>query len=124
MNILVVDDDILVLKSLKKLLSRAGYSVVLARTPEEAIARGIEEIDLIICDVKIPSKNGINIVSEIKEIRRSQNKPSVPFIFITGYDSKENPLRAKALGAVDYIYKPFDLDHLLDTVKKALKGNV
>ncbi|MCD6227975.1 MAG: response regulator [Candidatus Omnitrophica bacterium] len=120
-KILLIDDDPLVLKTLKKLLKAEGYCVELAKAAQEGLEKGKTlNVDLIICDVKMPEINGIELIKQVKEFRKNENKPDVPVIFITGYASEDAPIEAIKLGARDYLLKPFDLDKLLGSVKANL----
>jgi CheY-like chemotaxis protein len=116
-KILVVDDDVLVLKTVKKLLEREEYAVDTAKSAKEAIEKlGGQEFNLIVCDVRMPDMDGIEFLEQIKK----ENKAKAPVIYITGYASEEAPIKALRLGAKDYVLKPFDMDKLLDSVKKNL----
>ena len=120
-NILVIDDDHLVVKSLARLLEREGYSVSGAESGQEALNL-IEnaDFDLIISDVRMPEMNGIETTCNIKDILKEKNKEAIPVIFITGYTSETNYNRAQKLGPTDYIYKPFDKEKFLQSVRSAL----
>ncbi len=122
-KILLIDDDVLILKTLRKLLEREKYIVESAQTAQEGIEKGGNlDFDLILCDIRIPGTDGIEIIRQIKERRNKENKPEIPVIFITGYASEDAPIGAIKLGAKDYILKPFDLDKLLQSVRDNLKG--
>ena len=113
-KILIIDDDSLVLKTLQNLLSRQGYEVICAKSGEEAI-RHLEfgDFNLIISDIRMPGQDGIELLKKIRA-----NGLETPFMFITGYASENIPIDAIKLGARDYILKPFNLDELLESVKR------
>jgi DNA-binding response OmpR family regulator len=118
-RILVIDDDVLVLKTLKKLLQSNGYEVETASTGQEGVERQeAARYDLIICDMRMPGLDGIGTIAKIRGNDRSDQ--SCPIIFVTGYASEDAPIEAIKLGAKDYILKPFDLDELLDSVKRCI----
>jgi DNA-binding NtrC family response regulator len=71
--------------------------------------------DLVLCDLKIPGINGLEVLARLK-----QDNPSLPFIMITGYGSVEVAVEAMKLGAVDFILKPFDIDAVKLAVRRAL----
>ena len=120
-KILVIDDDPLVLKSIRKLLEKEGYFIDTAKCAKEALEKvEVQEFQLIICDIRMPEIDGIDLIGDIRRIRKDENKPDIPVIFITGYASEEAPAKADKLGAMDYILKPFDIDKLLNSVKKSL----
>ncbi len=118
-KILVIDDEKLVVESLKKLLKREGYDTNIAKNGTEAMAR-IEEsdFDLIVSDIRMPDINGIEIVKKIREYLKQNGKQPVPEILITGYVSKENLDEAEKLNVADYIYKPFNIKDFLDVIKR------
>lgn len=121
-NILVIDDEELVTESLKRLLKKEGYNVAIAKSGKEAMER-IKETDfnLIVTDVRIPEIDGVEIVKNIRDYLKQNNKKSIPEILITGYSSEESLEQAQELKVADYIYKPFDINVFLETVKKNLK---
>lgn len=74
--------------------------------------------DLMLLDIKMPKMHGMEILKQAKGL-----KPSLPVIIVTGYKSVEMAQEALKNGAADYIPKPFDPQHILDTVAAALKKN-
>ena len=120
-KILIIDDDPLVLKTLNRLFSREGYIVESAKGAWEGLEKGKNlDVNLVICDVRMPEIDGIELMKKIKEYRKNQNKIIAPVIFITGYASDKAPVEAKKLDARDYLLKPFDLDKLLQSVEENL----
>ena len=121
-RILVIDDEELVIESLKKLLRRENYDVTIARNHKEAI-KEVEDhdFDLIVADIRMPEVDGVEIVKHIREYLKQNNKKPIPEILITGYASEETFKQAQDLNVADYIYKPFDIKHFLEVVKKNLK---
>lgn len=120
-NILLIDDDHLVVKSLAKLLEQAGYSVSCAENSYEAmdlIER--QDYDLIISDIRMPGVDGIETASNIKDVLRTKNKKEIPTIFITGYSDEKSYNDSKKVNPSDFIYKPFDKDKFLQSIKGAL----
>ena len=118
-KILLVDDDSLVLKSVSNLLTRQGYDVDCAKDGEEAEQKlRTNSVNLIICDIRMPKRDGISVIKNLKHICHEQKKAEVPFIFITAYASEDAPIDALKLGAKDYLLKPFDIDELLKSVNE------
>lgn len=118
-NILLIDDDELVRKSVERLLIKAEYSVVCADGVDQALdAIREQEFDLIVSDMRMPGKNGVEVVREIKKIVNHKNPRDIPIIFITGYAESVVELKAEIYGEV--ILKPFDLEHLLITIREYL----
>ena len=121
-KILVIDDEELIIKSLRKLLEYNDFAVVVAKNGQDAITIAEEEkFDLIIADIKMPGINGVDSVQSIYEILTEKNTPKIPVIFITGYADSEIKDRAKLLNPVAYIYKPFDITELVGKIKAVLQ---
>ena len=121
-KILLIDDDRLILMTLKRVLTNQGYNVTPVLSGLAALNR-IEraEFDLIISDIKMPNMDGIETVKRIREYLSQNNKPSIPEIFITAYAKEDIYQKALELNAFSYIEKPFDIKTLQDAVKKAIE---
>ena len=118
-RILLIDDDPLVLKSFTSLLLRAGYFVIPASGYEEALkAFTTEDFDLILSDIRIPGKNGVEIVSEMQKMVSKAGKKELPIIFITGYAEDGIQMNASFLGEI--LTKPIDTDKLLTVIRDYL----
>ena len=120
-NILVIDDEELIIRSLKKLLEKNGFSVFVAKNGQDGIAMSdVENFNLIIADIRMPGMNGVETVQSIYDNLKQSNLKKIPVIFITGYADNDVELKARALGATSYIYKPFDINEFISVVKKNL----
>jgi len=114
--IYVIDDDEAVRQSLEFLLKTAGYAV---RGFESAM--GFLEVlptitfGCVITDVRMPEITGIDLLRKVKEV-----KPDLPVIVITGHGEITLAVQAMKIGAIDFLEKPFDDDHLLSAVRSAL----
>ncbi len=118
-NILVIDDEDLITRSLQKLLSKEGYSLVIAKNGQEAIDRIKEsDFDLIVSDIRMPELDGIETIQYIRDYLKKSKKKLIPEILITGYADLEKYNKAMELKVSDYIYKPFDSSDFLSAVKK------
>ena len=118
-TIMVIDDEELVIKSVEKLLKRDGYEVIVCRSGDVAIQTiKTKDVDLIVCDIRMPSISGVETVKKIREIRQENKKSKIPEILMTGYADSETNAEAERLQVADYLYKPFDLRVFLDSVKK------
>ncbi len=117
MNILVIDDDKLLLNSLKKSLEFIGNKVTLCESGGEAL-RTLESYtpDLILLDIKLGDMNGIDILKQIKK-----QCFDIPVIMITAFTDIQTVVSAMKAGATDYIGKPLDLDQLEIVLQKIEK---
>ena len=118
-KILVIDDDKLVLESVNKVLKREGYETSLAQSADEAINEAQKEsFDLVISDIRMPGKNGVEAIREVRKLFDEKVRKDIPIIFITGYAEMSDQLKAENLGEV--ILKPFDLSRLVMTIREYL----
>lgn len=116
-TILVVEDEILVGEYLKSLLKNAGYRVMVAIDGEEAMTMFEEhdDISLVLSDVVMPKKNGVELLMEIK-----QRKPGIKVIFISGYSADFIQKMGIIGDGVDYIVKPFEKNQILMKIREVL----
>ena len=120
-QILVIDDEELITKSLVLALEKSGYEVLVAKRCDEATAMAeAVDFDLIISDIRMPGINGIETVTRILNVMAKRNVQKIPTIFMTGYADPKSEEEANALNPKAYILKPFDLMLFLEEVKKAL----
>ncbi|NWF91533.1 MAG: sigma-54-dependent Fis family transcriptional regulator [Syntrophaceae bacterium] len=116
-NLLVVDDDPVTLNLLKEVLAKEGYRVEAALGGEEAIARGGDRFfDIVITDVRMGDKDGMEVLRSFKKI-----SPETTVIMITAFGSIETAIEAIREGAFDYISKPFKLEEIKITIRRALE---
>lgn len=115
-NILIIDDEKAIRKALSEILTFEGFTVDEAADGEEGIKKIKDNnYDCILCDIKMPKKDGIEVLQAAKE-----EKPDVPFIVISGHGNLETAVDAVKKGAFDYISKPPDLNRLLITIRNAM----
>jgi len=120
-NILIVDDEGLVTKGLKRLLTKEGYNAVVAVSGQEAIEKfKNSEFDLIVCDVRMPELDGLVTIEKIRQLQNELAKKPVPEIIITGYADEDKYKNALKLKVADYIFKPFDTGRFLEAIKRNL----
>ncbi len=114
-KILVIDDDVLVSRSLQKVLTKLNYSVDICIEADEA-ERRIEsfEPDIILLDIYLTSQNGLVLLKQFKK-----SYPEIPIIMITGFSDTKTTVAAIKSGAFDFLLKPMDLDHLKFVLGKA-----
>ena len=116
---MIVDDEELIAKSLRKLLSKEGYSLSVTKSGQEAIDEiKKSDFDLIISDIMMSGIDGIETIRHIRNYLKESNKKLIPEILITGYADLEKYNKAVELKVADYIYKPFDSADFLHAVKK------
>ncbi len=114
-TILIVDDDKSIRYSLKRMMEEK-YSILTAQNGEEALDRVKGgSPDLIIMDIKMPGRNGIDVLKEIKSI-----DPKSLVIIMTAYGTTDTAIEAMKYGAFDYILKPFPIPQMKGLVEKAL----
>ena len=115
-SILVIDDEKAIRKALSEILTFEGFVVDEATDGAEG-AKKIKEnnYDCILCDIKMPKMDGIEVLQLAREER-----PDTPFIVISGHGNIETAVDAVRKGAYDYISKPPDLNRLLITVRNAM----
>ena len=118
-RILLVDDDDMVLASLRSLLElETEYELDTANSGDEALVRSREvDFDLVVSDYLMPGLNGIELLAQLKE-----SQPWAPRILLTGYADKENAIRAiNEVGLFQYLEKPWDNTNLLLVIRNALE---
>jgi DNA-binding NtrC family response regulator len=115
-NILVIDDEKAIRKVLTEILSFEGFTVDEAADGAEGVKKIKENsYDCILCDVKMPKMDGMEVLQIAK-----QERPDTPFIVISGHGTIETAVDAVKKGAYDYISKPPDLNRLLITIRNAM----
>src|SRR5690606_8263009 len=117
-KILIIEDEPAIRRVLTKILTEENSSYQVEEA-EDGLA-GIEkakddDYDLVLCDIKMPKMDGIEVLEAIKRI-----KPEIPVVMISGHGELDTAVNAMKIGAFDYISKPPDLNRLLNTVRHAL----
>ena len=115
-RILVIDDEAEIRESLETLLQLEGYAVSSAATGREGLTLlGERTFDIVLLDLALPDRNGMDILAEIHMLN-----PLQPVIMITAYGTVENAVRAMQSGATNFIQKPWDNEKLLADVRAAV----
>lgn len=115
-KILVVDDERPIAEILQYSLEKEGYEVICAFDGEEAITKSLEEEpDLILLDIMLPKKDGMEVCRSIRKTK------DIPIIMLTAKDSEVDKVLGLELGADDYVTKPFSTRELLARVKANLR---
>ncbi len=115
-RILVVDDEIEIVRALERSLAAHGFEVFTAGSGEEALeAISLHRPDLILLDLGLPSMSGLEV---IKRVRAQSN---LPIIVLSVKDTEHDKVQALDLGADDYVSKPFGMDEVLARLRVALR---
>ncbi|MCY4649581.1 MAG: response regulator, partial [bacterium] len=115
-TVLVVDDEPMILRSVRDALSNAGFRTVATTEPEEALAMiGEHSPQLALLDLILPDHNGVELMEDIQAVSR------IPVIFLSAYGRDETVARVLEKGATDYIVKPFSPTELVARVRAALR---
>lgn len=115
-DILIIDDEKAIRKTLTEILSFEGYKIEEAADGEEGLKKFREKnYDLVLCDIKMPKLDGIEFLQKAGEVN-----PDIPIIMISGHGNIETAVEAVKKGAYDYISKPPDLNRLLITIRNAM----
>lgn len=115
-DILIIDDERAIRKTLSEILSFEGYKVDEASDGEEGLKKFKEKsYDLVLCDIKMPKLDGIEFLQ-----RAGEFNPDIPIVMISGHGNIETAVEAVKKGAYDFISKPPDLNRLLITIRNAM----
>ncbi len=118
-KILIIEDEAAIRRVLKRILEQMDKTYAIEEAADGM--EGIELIkqndyDLVLCDIKMPKKDGIEVLEEAKKI-----KPETTFVMISGHGDIDTAVKTMHIGAFDYIPKPPDLNRLMTSVKNALE---
>lgn len=115
-RILAVDDEKIILDSLRKMLVLGGYSIDTVESGKEALGLvSKRDYDFVFTDLKMPGMDGVEVTKAVRHLR-----PDIDVIVVTGYGTIESAVETVQYGAMDYVEKPFTEDELLAFVKTAL----
>ena len=118
-KILIVEDEDAIRRVLKKVLSEENLKFIIDEAIDGIDAEKIKSnnYDLVICDIKMPKKDGIDVLNFTKKYNEETN-----VIMISGHGDLKTAVKAMRIKAFDYIEKPPDLNNLLNSVRGALKS--
>jgi DNA-binding response OmpR family regulator len=120
MKILIVEDEKDLAKIIKKRLERENFTAEIVHDGEAAVDKTIiNEYDLIILDIMIPKKDGLEVLSELREW-----KDKTPVLILTARDSLEDKVQGLNMGADDYLTKPFAFEELIARIKTIFRRGV
>jgi DNA-binding NtrC family response regulator len=116
-RVLIVEDDEVFLRPLRRALELGGFEVLTAGSGEEALdCLKTEDVDLVLTDQRLPGMNGVTLVRQIKA-----DHPEVAIVVMTAYGTIGAAVEATRLGAEDYLVKPFESDEILLVLRRALE---
>ena len=115
-KILIIDDERSIRNTLKEILTYEGFEVVEAQDGLEGL-KAVEKakFDVILCDIKMPKMDGIEVLEKIQEMA-----PETPVVIVSGHGNIDTAVEAIKKGAFDYIAKPLDLNRTLVTIRNAM----
>ena len=117
-RILIIEDEAAIRRVLVKILSEESNTYEVIEAEDGLVGTELiknEDFDLVLCDIKMPKMDGVEVLEAIKKI-----KPEIPIVMISGHGDLDTAVNTMRLGAFDYISKPPDLNRLLNTVRIAL----
>src|SRR6266700_6032926 len=115
-RILVVDDEIEILRALQRSLVAHGYDVFTASTGEDALAAiPVHRPDLMVLDLGLPGMSGLEVCKRVRE------QSNLPIIVLSVKDTERDKVLALDLGADDYVSKPFGINEVLARIRVALR---
>jgi two-component system response regulator GlrR len=116
-RVLIVEDDEVFLRPLRRALELGGFEVLVAGSGEEALdCLKSEDVDLVLTDQRLPGMNGVTLVRQLKA-----EHPDVAIVVMTAYGTIEAAVEATRLGAEDYLVKPFESDEILLVLRRTLE---
>ena len=119
-HIYFLDDEPTIREAVRETLEDSNFKVTCFGTPTECLTRlHSAKCDLLITDLKMPEKNGIELLMDIKHLA-----PWIPVLMITGYGDIPTAVKAMQAGAADFIEKPLDKKNLVRKVRSILQKNV
>ncbi|KPK97123.1 MAG: hypothetical protein AMJ95_10775 [Omnitrophica WOR_2 bacterium SM23_72] len=117
-KILIADDDELLVKAIVSRLRQYAYEAIYAYDATLAMEMAVsQKPDLILLDIKMPAGTGKSTLEHLKDAAKTTN---IPVIVMTAFPDEELRHFAASKGAVDFLEKPFEIDCLLDSIKRAL----
>jgi len=117
-SVLVVDDEVLIRKSLAKVLKARGLAVELASTGAEGLDRASEvRPQVMILDMRLPDTDGLSVLRRVRQL-----DPLIQVIVITAFGDVQSAVEAMKLGACDFLRKPYEMEDIVMAVESAGKG--
>lgn len=119
-KVLIIDDEIHIIKIIQYKLNSAGLEVVFAQNGPEGIKIANEELpNIILLDIMMPAMNGYEVLEHLKENEKTKN---IPVVMITAKTQEGDKQKAEKIGVTAYIFKPFSPQAVLEVVENILGG--
>ncbi|MEW6282316.1 MAG: response regulator, partial [Candidatus Eremiobacterota bacterium] len=117
-RVLILEDDAVMRELLEDVLRKHGFDTRGAARADEAVELAVAEaFDLVVTDIRMEGRSGLDALEEIKERR-----PDLPSLVVTGYSTEADSIRAIRLGVGDYLKKPFQMHTFVEAVQRLLAG--
>ncbi len=114
----VVDDDVSILRALRRLLGAAGFTVSAFACGEDFLAwDDLDALDCVVLDIHLDGLSGFDVADRLAE-----QESSVPIVFITAHDDAATRARVQRTARAQYLRKPFDQQALIEAIDRALAG--
>ncbi|HEY86237.1 MAG TPA: response regulator [Chloroflexi bacterium] len=121
-TVLVIDDEIHMLRLIQRILEMAGFSVIGSDSGKyalEVLQNSDTRPDVITCDISLPDMDGFEVLRRVKS---DANLRHIPVIMLTAMGQHRDAARAKEMGASDFLTKPFSATTLIDVLHRQLGG--
>ena len=119
--VVVVDDDVINLRIARNLLKEEDMKVGTAKSGKDFLHfMEKNQPDLVLLDIRMPEMDGFEVYEKLREFEQAEGRPTTPVIFLTAEEDGSVETRCLALGAADFVHKPFHKEVLLQRVKKIL----
>ncbi|MFC1855368.1 response regulator transcription factor [Thermodesulfobacteriota bacterium] len=117
-KVLIVDDEMHVIKIMQFKLKKEGFDVISAQNGNDAIEIAKKELpDIILLDIMMPDINGYMVLEALKA---EDSTKDIPVIMVTAKTQESNKIKAEKLGIADYIFKPFSLQHVVESIQRII----
>jgi len=116
LKVLLVDDDQAMAQMCAKLIRRRGHLAIIAHTCQEAvnIVSAVDDLDVVVSDIQMPEMSGIQLLVCLRAMNQT-----LPVVLMTGYGHTVSSAQVLAMGAADYLIKPFEPDTFLTCLERA-----
>jgi len=116
-KVLVVDDEQVIRNLFARILTVKGHGVICVDNGKDALQKVMEQsFDIVFTDIVMPGTDGIATFKALRKL-----KPNLPIVIMTGFAVEDKIEEAMRLGAVDYLYKPFDISEIILILKRLEK---